>query len=65
MAVLSRLARRRKTAPDERTERTRRIPRVLRVLFIAFLVLRLVSTARQLRREIAKIREEGLVPQPA
>ncbi len=65
MAVLSRLARRRNLASAERTERTRRIPRVVRILFIAFLVMRLISTARQLRREIAKIREEGLVPQPA
>ncbi len=61
MAVLSRLLGRKDPEPVE-TEPTRKIPRLLRVLLIAFLVLRLVATARQLRREIARLRDEGLVP---
>jgi len=61
MAVLSRLLGRKDPDPVE-TEPRWKIPRLLRVLFIAFLVLRLVTTARQLRREIARLREEGLVP---
>lgn len=61
-----RLLRRRATpgAPDL-IARAGKLAPILRILFLAFLVLRLVTTVRQLRREIARIRSEGLVPQPA